>query len=73
MNDFQMLMFIAETGEFVDLRKYEIANLVCRRSKEVAGKVFVNKETGKEEFIQFRNGPIKRLPKIDDEKQDEIN
>ena len=38
MNDFQVLMFIPETGEFVDLTKYEVANLVDRRSRKLLEK-----------------------------------
>jgi hypothetical protein len=64
MNDFQVLMFIPETGEFVDLTKYDVGNVIDREMNQIVGKIFTNNETGKEEFIQLRNGPVRKLPKI---------
>jgi len=66
MTDFQVLMFIPGTKEYVDLTKYDVRNLVDRRLNKIVGEIFVNKETGEEEFIQLRNGPVRKLPKIPD-------
>ena len=62
MNYFDVLMFVPETGEFLDISKYNVHDVIDRKKNLIVGKIFVNKETGKEDYIQMRNGSVRRLP-----------
>ena len=64
MNDFSVVMFVPDIGEFVDLTKYDVCDVIDRGARRIVGKVFINKETGKEEYVQFRNGKVRKLPEI---------
>jgi hypothetical protein len=61
MNDFGNIMFVPDTCEFVDLDEYDIHDLVDQQANRIVGKIFIYKKSGREEYIQFGNGKVKRM------------
>jgi hypothetical protein len=64
MDDFSVLIFVPDTGEFLDFTKYDVHDVIDRRTNQIVGEIFINKETGKEELIQLKNGKVRRLSDI---------
>jgi len=64
MDDFSVLIFVPDTGEFLDFTKYDVHDVIDRRTNQIVGKIFINKESGKEELIQLKNGKVRRLSDI---------
>jgi hypothetical protein len=59
MDDFSVLIFVPEDDESVDLTRFKICDVVDYRTRQIVGELYINKETGKQEYVQFRNGKEK--------------
>ena len=64
MDDFSVLIFVPEDDESVDSTKYKICDVIDYRTRQIVGEIYIDKETGKQEYVQFRNGKVRRLSEI---------
>jgi hypothetical protein len=64
MDDFSVLIFVPEDDESVDLTKYKICDVIDYRTRQIVGEIYLNKETGKQKYVQFQNEKNKKLPEI---------
>ena len=64
MDDFSVLIFVPEDDESVNLTKHKICDVIDYRTRQIVGEIYIDKETGKQEYVQFRNGKVRRLPEI---------
>jgi hypothetical protein len=55
MDDFSVLMVVSEDDESADLAKYKICDVIDYRTRQIVGEIYINKETGKQEYVQFKN------------------
>jgi hypothetical protein len=55
MDDFSVLIFSPEDDRSENSTKYKICDVVDYRTRQIIGEIYFNKETGEQEYIQFRN------------------
>ena len=61
MVDDSNIKFVSDTFEFIDLNKYDVHDLIDQQANRVVGKIYIYKVTGQVEYIEFKNGKIKKI------------